>query len=92
MLFIKSLIDAGINAGLSADTSKLLAVATCEGAARLISSSDVDVQTLIDNVTSPNGTTEQALQTFKELNLESIVHEAFDSAKRRSAELARELG
>lgn len=92
MLFTQSLIEAGIKAGLSPETAKTLALATAKGAATLVESSEHDLQTLIDNVTSPNGTTESALQSFTDQGLGQIVENAFNAAKQRSAELAEELG
>lgn len=91
MLFIQGLIEAGQAAGLSGETAKALAVQTATGAAQLVASSELPLQTLIDNVTSPNGTTEKALLSFKESNLKGIVSNAFDAAKNRSEELAKEL-
>lgn len=91
MLFIQGLIEAGEAAGLSPDTAKTLAVQTAAGAAQLVASSELPLQTLIDNVTSPKGTTEQALLSFQESNLKKIVGQAFDAAQRRSQELAKEL-
>jgi len=92
MLFIKSLIEAGVNAGLDEETAKALAVKTASGSAALINSSDLPLQTLIDNVTSPGGTTEQALLSFHQSDLPTIISKAFDAAKNRSEELSRELG
>jgi pyrroline-5-carboxylate reductase len=93
MLFIQGLIEAGEAAGLSADTARALAVQTAAGAAQLISSSvDTPLQTLIDNVTSPNGTTEKALQSFDTSNLKKVIADAFEAARTRSEELAKELG
>ncbi len=92
MLFIQGLIEAAEAAGLSAEAAKLLAVQTASGAAQLISSSDTPLQTLIDNVTSPNGTTEKALQSFNDANLKIVIATAFEAARTRSVELAKELG
>ena len=92
MLFIKSLIDAAQTAGLDHDTAKQLALATASGSAKLIASSDASLQTLIDNVTSPGGTTEQALLSFHADQLPSIVNSAFEAARLRSEELAEQLG
>lgn len=91
MLFIKSLIEAGVKAGLDEDTAKQLAIKTASGTAALIESSDLDLQTLIDNVTSPGGTTEQALKSFHQSGLPQVVEDAFSAAKNRSEELAKEL-
>lgn len=91
MLFIQELVEAAVNAGMQESTAKTLAVQTAMGAAKLVSSSDQPIQTLIDNVTSPGGTTEQALKSFANSGLSQTVNTAFDAAKRRSEELAQEL-
>jgi pyrroline-5-carboxylate reductase len=91
MLFIKSLIDAGTKAGLDPQTAKDLAVQTAIGAAQLIQHSEHSISTLIENVTSPAGTTEQALLSFENDKLAEIVANAFDAAKTRSQKMALEL-
>lgn len=92
MLFIKSLIDCAVNAGVDEDSAKRLAVQTAIGAAKLVEQSEDSLQTLIDNVTSPNGTTEAAMKSFEHSNLQKVVADAFLAAKLRSQELADELG
>lgn len=92
MLFIQGLIEAAERAGMDPNTAKTLAVQTAVGAAALVGNSELPLQTLIDNVTSPNGTTEQALKSFANDDLKGIVSNAFAAAKNRSAELADELG
>ncbi len=92
MLFIQSLIEAAQAAGLSRESAKSLATQTAAGAAHLVATSDAPLQTLIDNVTSPNGTTEKALQSFDQANLKSVIANAFEAARKRSEELAKELG
>jgi pyrroline-5-carboxylate reductase len=92
LLFIQGLIEAAQAAGLSSDIAKELAIQTAAGAAKLISASDTPLQTLIDNVTSPNGTTEKALQSFEQAQLKTVIADAFEAARTRSEELAKELG
>ena len=92
MLFVKSLIEAGVNAGLTVDVARQLAIDTCAGSAKLMASSEHDIQQLIDNVTSPAGTTEQALLSFGRQELPKVVETAFNAALQRSEELAKELG
>jgi pyrroline-5-carboxylate reductase len=92
MLFMQSLIEAGVAAGLEPETAKILAIATAKGAAELVESSDLSLQALIDNVTSPKGTTESAMQAFHASKLPAVVNTAFTAAKIRSEELAEELG
>lgn len=91
MLFMKALIDAATDAGLAETSAKQLAIETAKGAAELVQNSDASLPELIRNVTSPGGTTEQALQTFSDHQLESIVKAAFESARTRSIELAEEF-
>ena len=91
MLFIQGLIEAAEAAGLTHETAKALAVQTAAGAAHLVASSEVSLDTLIDNVTSPNGTTEKALQSLNQNDLKSIALQAFNAARKRSQELAEEL-
>ena len=91
MLFLQGLIEAGEASGLPTETARSLAVQTAIGAAELVASSELPLQTLIDNVTSPKGTTEQALLSFNDSNLKGIVGQAFNAAKLRSEELAEEL-
>jgi len=91
MLFIKSLIDSAVAAGIDHNSAKQLAVQTALGAAQLVEQSEQSLQTLIDNVTSPNGTTKAALISFEQSNLQQIVADAFSAAKIRSEELANEL-
>lgn len=92
MLFIKSLIEAAETAGLDSEAAKELALVTATGSAQLIAQSDQPIQTLIENVTSPGGTTEQALNSFHASELPAIVSAAFEAARARSQELADELG
>jgi pyrroline-5-carboxylate reductase len=51
-----------------------------------------DLVTLRQNVTSPNGTTEKALQSFEAANLRGIVFEAMQAAQHRAEALANTLG
>ena len=86
------MIEAGVAQGLSRASATQLTLQTALGAARLALDSDVDVAELRRRVTSPNGTTEQAIQSFEADNLRQIVDRAMAACTRRSIELARELG
>lgn len=92
MLFIQGLIEASVKAGIDPETAEKLAIQTAIGSAELVMNSDIPLQNLIDNVTSPNGTTERALASFSNNNLKGIIEEAFNSARQRSTELADDLG
>jgi len=91
MLFIQSLIESGVKAGLKQDAAAQLAIETCSGTAQLIQQSDVEISQLIKNVTSPNGTTEAALNSFAENHFPDIVAKAFSAALNRSVQLGEEM-
>lgn len=91
MLFIQSLTNAAIEAGLDANSAKQLAVDTAAGAAELIRQSPDSLDELITKVTSPGGTTEQALKTMHQAQLPDILKQAFEAARLRSIELAKQL-
>lgn len=91
-LFIEALQTAGEKLGLTAETAKQLALQTAYGASKMALNSDDQPGELRRKVTSPGGTTEQAILSFQREGLESLVANATAAAARRSAELADELG
>jgi pyrroline-5-carboxylate reductase len=91
-LFIESLTDAAIALGMDSESARKLALQTALGASRLASFSDEDAATLRKNVTSPGGTTEQAIQSFETSDIRGIVARATQAAARRSVELSQEFG
>ena len=91
-LVMEAMEEAGIKLGLSADTARLLAIQTAFGAAKLALEIEESPATLRERVTSPGGTTEQALRVFGEQDLKGIFSQAMKAASDRSAELAELLG
>lgn len=88
--FIECLEAAGRKAGLDGETARLLAIQTANGAAALAASSVEEPGTLRKQVTSPNGTTQAALDVLMgDGRLEALVSEAVDAARRRSMELGK---
>ncbi len=90
-LFIEALQNAGEAIGLDAPTAARLARQTALGAARMAQEED-DIAALRQQVTSPGGTTERAIQRFLEDGLPQTVERAVRAARDRAAELAAELG
>ncbi|MFT5594688.1 MAG: pyrroline-5-carboxylate reductase [Oceanicoccus sp.] len=90
-LFIESMIAAGTELGLAPNTAKQLALQTALGAATMASRSELEPAQLRKNVTSPNGTTEQAILSFQKQGLETTVKTAMEAAFNRSIELSKEL-
>jgi pyrroline-5-carboxylate reductase len=90
-LLLEALEDAATDAGMAADTARQLAIQTMAGAAEMAGRSEHDPAQLKRNVMSPGGTTERAIQCFEDGGLRNLVKEAYQSAFRRSGELATEL-
>lgn len=90
--FMEAMEKAAIKMGLNNEQARLLTIETALGAAKMALLSSSDPAELRAQVTSPGGTTEQALNTFMQGNLEALVQEAMDAAKQRSIELSKTLG
>lgn len=86
--FIKALQAAAEELGLSPANAALLTQQTAVGAALLAERSDLSMAELIDQVTSPQGTTQAALTQLQALNFDEIVKQAVVAATKRSAELS----
>tara|TARA_R110002072_G_scaffold117433_2_gene248518 strand:- start:624 stop:1448 length:825 start_codon:yes stop_codon:yes gene_type:complete len=90
--FMEAMEKAAIKMGLNDEHARLLTIETALGAAKMALLSASDLAELRRQVTSPGGTTEQALNTFQQGKLEELVHEAMSAAKQRSIELSQVLG
>jgi pyrroline-5-carboxylate reductase len=91
-LLMEALEQAGIKLGLDAETAHLLTIQTALGAARMAVESDVPPARLREQVTSPGGTTERALEVFEDAGLRALVGRAAQAACERAAEISRTLG
>ncbi len=91
-LFMESMVDAGEQLGLDRDTATALVQQTCLGAARMALESGVPLDELRQRVTSPKGTTEQAIASFEAQGLRDVIHRALAACSARSEELSDELG
>jgi pyrroline-5-carboxylate reductase len=88
---IETLAAAGVAQGLSPDLAMALAKATVGGAGQLAEDSAEDPAQLRRNVTSPNGTTQAALEVLMdgENGLPKLMERAVAAAAARSEELSR---
>jgi len=91
-LLMQSMTQAGIALGLDEKTAKQLSIQTGFGASLMATTSGNDPETLRANVTSPNGTTQAAIECFQDQNFEGIVASATRAAFNRARELSNELG
>lgn len=91
-LFMEAMESAGRELGLDADTARLLTQQTALGAAKIAIESSVPPEGLRQRVTSPGGTTEQAIQAFEQGGLQELVRDAMLAAQRRSVEMSDQFG
>ena len=91
-LLMEAMEKAALELGLTEHTARLLIEQTALGAAKIALESSESPGELRARVTSPGGTTEQAIKTFNQGDLTGLVSKALQSAHNRSIELAKELG
>ena len=88
-LLIETLAQAGIEAGLPEELAMRAARVTVAGAGELVRQSDEPAGKLRENVTSPGGTTLEALKVLMaDDGLQPLMTRAIAAATRRSRELA----
>jgi pyrroline-5-carboxylate reductase len=90
-LFMEAMIEAAIEQGLSAQTAQALCIQTALGAASLAAQTGIAPSELRRRVTSPKGTTEQALIQFDLGGLKKLVGTAMGACQARAQSLADEL-
>lgn len=88
--FACALEEAALSIGLSPELSLQLAQKTLIGSAKLLESSKMHPKDLRDQVTSPNGTTFAALESFSKDRLREVVIRAATAAQNRSIQLSGE--
>ncbi|ASP38145.1 pyrroline-5-carboxylate reductase [Bacterioplanes sanyensis] len=91
-LMMEAMIETATKMGMSLETATQLTLQTAAGAAEMAKRSDVDPAELRRRVTSPGGTTQQAIATFESAHLRDIVAAAMQAAQQRAAEMSLELG
>jgi pyrroline-5-carboxylate reductase len=88
--FVEALAAAAVEHGFSPETAMQLARQTVIGAAALMAADPTPVGTLRQNVTSPKGTTEAALNVLMAPDgLAPLIARAVAAARRRSEELGK---
>jgi len=91
-LLMQSITQAAIALGLDEKTANSLSIQTSLGASLMATKSGKDPKTLRSEVTSPNGTTQAAIESFQDQNFEGIVAAATRAAYDRARELSNDLG
>ena len=82
--------QAGEKLGLDPETARVLAKETVSGAGELLAPEDADPAALRRAVTSPGGTTEQAITTFDEKGLRDIVAAGAEASATKGDEMEKE--
>jgi pyrroline-5-carboxylate reductase len=86
--FVEAMVEGAIALGLSQADATTLTIQTIVGAAKLLDQSGDTPTTLREKVTSPNGTTFAALNSFNDSDISGVVAKAMKAARDRSQELA----
>jgi len=90
-LFLEAMIKEAKKQGMDEDVSRELASHAMLGAARMVVELPEPIAELRKNITSPNGTTEQALLSFEASNIDKIVADAMTACANRSKEMSRDF-
>ncbi|MBM3944989.1 MAG: pyrroline-5-carboxylate reductase [SAR202 cluster bacterium] len=86
-LFIEALIDAGVYMGMTRDMARTLALQTVLGSAQMVKETGQHPAQLRDMVTSPGGTTAEALRAFENAGFRRAVIDAVVAAYEKSKRL-----
>ena len=87
-LLAEAMEEAAKNEGLSDHAARILVLQTILGAARMLTESEEAPAELRKRVTSPNGTTQAAIETFQEGGFAELVGKAIHAASERGKELS----
>ena len=90
-LIMEVLEQSAVQLGLSLDEAHLLTLQTALGAARMAISTSEGLTELRQRVTSPGGSTEQALKILENGNIRNLFAEALKKATTHAAEMAKQF-
>ncbi len=85
---MESMINAGVELGLTEEQATQLTLQTAFGSASMAISSEDSPTVLRQKVTSPNGTTHEAIESFKANGLDKLIAKGMQSCDNRSREMA----
>lgn len=88
--FMQSMLDAALKMGFSQSDSKVLVSETFEGAIELFKNSDLKPEGWIQKVASKGGTTEAAIDSMEDNNVNTLIKDAAYAAFHRAVELGQE--
>jgi pyrroline-5-carboxylate reductase len=86
-LFIEAITDAGVYLGMARDMAHKLAVQTVLGSGVMAAKAGKSPSTLREQVTSPGGTTAEALRVLEGGGFRALMHEAVVAAYQKAVDL-----
>lgn len=89
--FIRAMLNGAVSQGISEKQALPLILRTIEGAVKMVEKSDVSIDTLIERVCSPGGTTLAAMSVLSEKGYEEAVIEAMNACTIRADEITESL-
>ncbi len=89
-LLIDMMIKAAESMGLDAQAAQILTIETAKGAAAIADAEDETMESLIERVRSPGGTTLAAFESLEGDQVRAIFARAFEAARHRAEVLADE--
>ncbi|MGR9012528.1 MAG: pyrroline-5-carboxylate reductase [Gammaproteobacteria bacterium] len=90
-LLMEAMEKAALELGLNEETARLLVQQTALGAAKIALESTESPEQLRKRVTSPGGTTQQAIETFEQGGFTELVSKALHAARDRSIEMSKQM-
>ena len=90
-LLMEAMEQVAVELGLNEATARLLIQQTALGAAKIALESSESPGELRRRVTSPGGTTQQAIETFERGGFNQLVAQALHAAKDRSIEMSKQM-
>jgi pyrroline-5-carboxylate reductase len=91
-LVVEAMEDAGVKLGLPREVARGLASQTCLGAGKMLTTSSDTPSELRRKVTSPNGTTQAAIEAMEAGGLREILGKGVHAANDRGYELGQLMG
>jgi pyrroline-5-carboxylate reductase len=88
-LFMEAMVDAGVRLGFSRPVARQLVLQTVLGSTRYAIESGAHLAELRNKVTSPGGTTAEALYQFERCGLRAALYEAIQAAYDKSQGLGK---
>lgn len=89
-LLMEAMEKTAVELGLNEETARLLVQQTALGAAKIALESTESPEQLRKRVTSPGGTTQQAIETFQQGGFNELVAKALHAARDRSIEMSKQ--